>query len=289
MSAGASGTSDVRARWLFRAAVCVAICQVALACRTALGSDDDFWVTSAIAWPAALCLVWEERHAALVTAGRASQALGGLIAAATVVLLAVLPVYRSFDRLLPLAAGAGLAFGACGLRFVSRYRRELLLLALPVLNPMPLALRNFLGPTLVHWTAHLAATVLRAARSPVALDADVLRFPQGSLDILEGCSGLKAIPRLWVVAALVVALFPTTTWQKIGLFVAAACVGFLVNLGHIALLAQTVARGDDTSFAFWHQGAGSAFLAVGSMALAGVCWWLILRRRGGSGAVAVAL
>jgi exosortase/archaeosortase family protein len=143
---------------------------------------------------------------------------------------------------------------------------------------VPLVLRAIIEPTLVSLTAYLTLAVHRAAGHAVTLDGASLSTPQGTLDILVSCSGLLGTSRLWVLATLVVALFPTTARQKVAMFASATAVGFIVNVGRIALLALTVMRSDDASFDYWDEGLGTAVFSVGSVAAAGALWWLILRR-----------
>ncbi len=267
-----------RDRWLFWAGGVTAALQVALGYRSGAGYADDFWVTTAIAWATALYLVWRRSESVAADAGAAWTGAGALVVAAAVIALGATSSYKAFDRLLPLAAGAGLAAAASGRRAASTFRRELLVLALPLLNPVPRDIRGLWVYRLVDLTAWGAYAVHRAAGHAVILDGDSLRMPQGTLDVEIACSGMLGISRLWVIAALVIALFRTTPMQKVALFAIAALVGFAVNVARIALLASTVMRGDDASFEFWDDGTGSGFIAIGSMAAAGLGWWLVMRR-----------
>jgi exosortase len=290
MAEGGLDRPAFHARWLLAAAVLLAAVQIALAYRAAYGYTDDFWATTAIAWLAALYLLWENRDvptdAGIGRRADSTPALpsvawriaGALIALGAVVAMAVTPRYRAFDRVMPLVAGAGLGLAAFGPAPDRRLGSALALLALPVLNPLPHPLRNLVTPALIYASAHSATLTLHIAGSPVAIDGTTLTTPGGALNIKEGCSGIFGISRLWVVAALVVALFPTTPRQKVLLFATGAAVGLLMNIGHIAAMAQAVVRRDDASFDYWHQGTGGAMFAVGSMGVAGLCWWLATRR-----------
>jgi cyanoexosortase A len=243
-----------------------------------VGYADDFWVTAGIAWLTALYLVRQRRESLTATAGAAWAGAGALVVVGAVIALGASSSYQAFERLLPLAAGIGFALAAAGPRFAVPFRRELLVLALPLLNPVPRVIRGLWEYGLVDLTTWAAYVIHRAAGHAVILDGDSLRMPQGTLDVLILCSGMLGISRLWVIAGLVIALFPTTTLQKVALFAIGTAVGFAVNAARIAVLASTVMRGDDYAFEFWDDGTGSGLIAVGSMAVAGVCWWLVMRR-----------
>jgi cyanoexosortase A len=267
-----------RERPLLVAAVVTGLCQVALALRAAAGQADDYWATAAIGWAGALYLVWHAREAASKTAAPLWQAVGGLGAVGSVVALAATPQYRGFLRVLPFVAGASLALAASGARLGSRHRGPLLMLALPLVNPVPIAIRPLFEPALAAWTAYLTFIAHRALGHAITLVGSSLSTAQGTLDVLVGCSGLLGISRLWVLSALVSALFPATARRTVALFVSATAVGFVVNVARMVLLEQTVMRRDDASFDYWHQGPGGDVFSVLSVATAGVLWWLILRR-----------
>jgi exosortase/archaeosortase family protein len=273
-------------RWLGGAAILVVVAQGVLAYRAASGYGEDFWVTTWIAWLAALYLVWQSRDVPAET-GIAWRTVGFLLALGTVVAMALPPHYHAYDRFMPLVAGAGLGLAAFGPAFGRRLGGSLALLALPLINPMPLAIRHLVSPCLISLTAHGTVLLHRVAGSPVAIEGSPvglegkmmdLTTPGGILHIQEGCCGILGIARLWVIAALVVALFPTTWRQKVLLFATGAAIGLLMNIAHVAMMTRAVVHRDDASFDYWHQGSGGSLMAVGSMGMAGLCWWLATRR-----------
>jgi exosortase/archaeosortase family protein len=266
-----------QARWLRVAAFLIAAAQIPLAYRAGIGYADDFWVTATIAWLAALYLLSQNRDLPADT-GTVWRIVGALLALGTVIAMAVTPGYRTFDRLMPLIAGVGLGLAAFGPALRGRLGGALALLALPLINPVPQPVRRLVTPALVYVAAHGAMLIHRVAGSPVVLEGAKLTTPGGVMDILDGCSGILAMSRLWVVAALVAALFPTTTRQKVLLFAIGAVVGILMNVAHVAVMAQALVRGNESSFDYWHQGGGAALFAVGSMGAAGLGWWLVTRR-----------
>jgi exosortase/archaeosortase family protein len=266
-----------QARWLRGAAVVVAAFQVPLAYRAGIGYADDYWVTATIGWLAALYLLWQIRDVPDDT-GVGWRIVGALLALGTIVAMAVPTGYRTFDRLMPVVAGAGIGLAAFGPGIRKRLGGALALLALPIINPVPLPVRRLVTPVLVYAAAHGAMLIHRIAGSPVVLEGAKLTTPGGVIDILDGCSGILAVSRLWVVAALVAVLFPTTRRQKVLLFAIGAAVGLLLNVGHVAVMTQALVRSNEASYDYWHQGGGAALFAVGSMVVAGAGWWLVTRR-----------
>jgi cyanoexosortase A len=275
MSPAPASSPSASQRGLFVAAIAAATCQIAFGARFAA---DDFWVTTTAAWIAALFLARERGSATIVSAGAVSRALGAIACVSAVVALAAMPGYRTVDRVLPLVAGAGIALAASGPRGWLRHRSELLLLALPVMNPPPKVLRGLLSPSLQPLTAWCTMWIDRAAGYAMTADGNILRMPNDALNVVSGCSGLYGITRLFVLAALVAALFPTTAWQRVALFASSVLIGFLVNAARIAVLAVAVMRREDTMFEYWHAGLGSTFFTIASTAAACLAWWPMFRR-----------
>jgi cyanoexosortase A len=270
-----------RERWLLGLCLGVAVLQTVLAQHLDGRYHDDYWVTLGVAWTVALVLAWEGSRRAAPRPEAFWMALGVLAIAAGVVPLAAFPLYRAFDRFLPLLAGAGLCLVGFGPRGLLRHRNGLLLLTLPMMNPLPEAIRLPIQPT--SWTAWCASIVGRGVGHPMSADGSVLRLPTGTLDVLADCGGMMSIGRLWVLAAVVVALFPTKTWQKASLVASAVVVGFVANAVRVEMLAVTVANGDTAAFEYWHEGRGASIFAVAVTAAVGPVWWLILRRRSRGG------
>jgi cyanoexosortase A len=265
--------SQIRERWLFWVAAVVGAAQTALGARLE-AATSDYWPTVGAAWVGVLFVLWERRAATALRSALAWRLLG---AAAVVVSLGVLarsPAYRAPDRVLPLLAGLGLFLAASGLGGWWRERTPLLLLGLPVMNPLPEAIRNAVAPTQV--ATWFAMMIGRAFGYPMTADGTILRVPGGTLDVLNGCSGVVSVSRLFVLAVLVVALFPTNARQRVALFASAVLVGFLVNAARVAVLGVAVAGEEEARFAFWHDGLGATAFSTATTVLAGIVWWLAL-------------
>lgn len=237
----------------------------------------DHAVTVAVAWAVVLGLVWRwerppERGADAGTDSLAN-AIGVAVALGTVAAALLTPTYRVADRALPSIAGAALALAASGRRGLARHRREILLLALPLLNPLPRAVREALAPTT--WTAWSAMEIHRAVGHDVTVSGNVLHVKGATLEVLAACGGIMSMSELWALGFVIVALFPTTVPQRLALFASAAVFGFLANAARIAVLVGALSRGD-AAYNYWHLGAGSTLFSLGATALAGILWWWML-------------
>jgi cyanoexosortase A len=260
-----------RERWLFWAAVVVATIQMALAVRLA-GATADYPMTVTAAWAGVLFRLWENSPSTRLKANGRSRAIGSFVV--VVALFALVPTYRAVDRLVPLLAGLGLFLVASGPRGWLHRRAELMLLALPVINPIPGAILDAIGPT--RMTTWCAMMIDRALGHPVTADGSVLRMPGGILEVISGCSGATSISRLCVLAILIIALFPTSARQRVSLFASAFLVGFVANAARVALIAAAMSRGEEARYDFWHDGTGATIFSIVSTAVALGAWWVAL-------------
>jgi exosortase len=261
------------ARIAFVAAAGVAAIQIARGWR--LGMTDHA-VTVTVAWTVALWLAWRcavERRMPCPSADRVARALGALSVLGAVAAALLAHDYHMIDRVLPSLAGAALALAAWGRRGVAHHRRELLLLALPLVNPMPRGLREVLAPT--HWTAWSAMMLHRAVGHEATVAGNVLAMPGGTLEVMPYCGGIMAMSELWVLGAVVMALFPTTARQRLALLASATVLGFFGNAVRIAVLAAAISRGE-AAYDYWHEGAGSSLFSLAATGLAGAIWWWML-------------
>jgi cyanoexosortase A len=265
------------ARAVFIVAVGVAAIQIVRAWR--LGVPDHA-VTVAVAWTVALPLAWKDAFARYSPGSppdppdRVARVLGALAAVVALAAALLAHDYHMTDRVLPLIAGAALVLAAWGKRGLAHHRRELLVLALPLINPMPTALRTALAPT--HWTAWSAMMLNRSVGHEATVAGNVLSMPGATLEVAPYCGGIMSMSELWVLGIIVMALFPMTLRQRFALLASATILGFFVNAVRIAVLASAIPRGD-AAYEYWHQGAGSGLFSLGATALAGVVWWWMLR------------
>jgi exosortase len=264
------------ARALFATAAVVALGQVVLSARFAYAGD--YPLTLGIAWSGAVFVAWQRGPTGMGKVPVAVRLGGVAVAMASVIALGAGHGYRSYDRMVALAAGLGLAWAAAGTAGWKEHRTSVLLLALPLVDPPPTGLHRWLDPLLIPITTWSAVALNRLVGHPMTMDGNFIQMPDEALHVVDGCSGLWAIARLCVLVALVVALFPTNARQRVWLFASAVGVGLVVNAVRVAILAATVMHKDPLGFSYWHEGPGATVFALGTSVVAGLIWWALLAR-----------
>ena len=119
--------------------------------------------------------------------------------------------------------------GSALLLFGAPFTREM---AFPVLFlafalPIPGVLTNQIVFPLQLWNAELVAQLLNIAGIPVVQEGDMLYLADRSFEIIETCSGLRAIVVLTMLAVGLVCYFPAR-WLHLVLLVASACADCLL-------------------------------------------------------------
>ena len=192
--------------------------------------------------------------------------------------------YATLNRLLPVIAGIGLVLMSLGARHLWDYRRQLALLSLTLLSPLPFALQQMLMPTRL--TAAMATGLVKVLGVPARLAGTVLVFPDTdtTLRVYDRCSGIALMTQMTLLAVVVLCFFPTSVRRAATVLLIAIAAGFVVNAARIALLAVVASRAP-SEFDYWEQYVtGSVLFPFIATAIAGVLWKVVLRR----GAVAAA-
>jgi exosortase/archaeosortase family protein len=206
---------------------------------------------------------------------RAGHTAAGLalLAGAAAVGVAARAAYGPWDRLLPLAAGAGLLL----LRAApdrATAGRALAAWCAPLLSPLPAALTSRFAPT--EATTALAALALRTAGLDPVREGTLLHLGGETLQVFPGCSGLGAVGQMLALALVAVVLLRPAAWRAAALVASAAAIGFGVNAVRIAWLAVAASRGP-TVFAYYEgYGRGAALFPLLAMTLALGAWWALL-------------
>jgi exosortase/archaeosortase family protein len=247
------------------------LAHAALAVRTGC---SPYYVAAIIAWTGAV-LSYGDRAAPSAKASLTSQIAGAALCAAGLVGAA----YWSRDyyaalRFTALFAGGGFLIFRNGAR--SLRARELILLSLPMLTPVPQAIVAIFAPQKL--TLLFTAALLRLAGEQPAISGDVLSISNGAIRVIDACCGFAGTSQLIAVAMLLGCLFETTRAQKIGIFAAALAAGFVANCSRLATLA-ILTRTDYAAFEWWHSSAGEHRFTIAALALSGLAWWLMMRER----------
>ena len=123
---------------------------------------------------------------------------------------------------------AMLLFGA---RFARAMALPLLLLAFAI--PIPGVLTNQVVFPLQLWNAELASQLLNITGTAAAHEGDMVYLADRSFEIIETCSGLRAMVVLAMLAVALVCYFPAR-WLHLILLVGSAClIGYLLNAARV--------------------------------------------------------
>jgi exosortase len=161
-----------------------------------------------------------------------------------------------------------LALGGALLAFGRPVASRLVLPALLMLLALPLpgSLLNQVVFLLQIGSARLAVLILHAVGSNVVREGDVIYGANDFFEVVETCSGLRAMEILTMLSLAYVGLFPSSRLHTV-LFVAAApVVSFLLNGLRVGVLAAN----PESDVQTMHIAQGIAMFGAGSLAMMGL-------------------
>ena len=165
-------------------------------------------------------------------------------------------------------AGLALALAllAAPLRRLASYGPFLLILALPVLMRGLSALISTEKLSLL--TARITQALLVLCNLPAEVQGNVVRLPEGAVQIAGPCSGSGMVMQLLMVAVIFALAFPMRhRWQNGVMLLVAPLLAVIANGFRIALLAAITASAmpsKDWWFEFFHKSEGSlVFSGIG--------------------------
>jgi cyanoexosortase A len=224
--------------------------------------DEQLISNSLLLWTGTGYLLWHKRSH-LHPHFHASNLLG-LIPIGFILLRSSFFPNGGFLAVLPLLAALGLALLNSGIRGLTAFWRELLILACLAL---PVVLFLFLTFDISLYTAKAASFVLWYAGKPLVLEGAVLYLGQGAVNVAGGCSGQEQMFHLLGIAVMACLIFP---FRRCGLLVGVAiAIAFGVNVLRVCLMTLLVAAGNQASFVYWHDGSGSLLFSLVSVGLFG--------------------
>ncbi|MFB2770378.1 cyanoexosortase A [Pelatocladus sp. BLCC-F211] len=237
--------------------------------------NSNLLSTSLLFWAAISFIIWEKRDNLSLESGILPSFLGFSLIWIALFKSASMTSFGGFLYVLPFIFGLGLALIASGFRGLNQYTGELItLFSLSVSKLSP----EWIIYQLTLLTAKLSAFILWYTGFEVTLSGINVYLPNGSVEVLSGCSGLELISQMLGFAILFLLIFPQNWQQKILVPVVAATVGFIVNAGRVALMAIIVAKDNMDAFDYWHSGNGSLLFSMISVIIFGsFCWFLIGR------------
>jgi exosortase len=154
--------------------------------------------------------------------------------AAPLLLLAVACFAWSLKTLAPHLLAVSLLFGALGIAGVHFGRAGMRIILLPCLLllfavPMPAPLLAEVLYRFQLWTAESSGWLLFALGEAAYVSGDQVLLAEDHFQVIEGCSGLRSVQTLTMVALLLVELFGRRGWHVLAIIGLAPPVAFALN------------------------------------------------------------
>ena len=265
--------------WLCLAGLCAAT-QVSATAMTQSGLNSV--LISVLVWCGAwLCI--EDRLPSLPQhAGNFSLGLGTALVLSALLRQSRIIHLDGATLILPLWFGLGLACLRSRLSELKRWRKCLVVMALPVLaNWME---RSLPQPLLADWTGQACKIVLMLLGMDASSSGGMVQLQGGSVEIVSECTGVVLITQLVMVALIFLLAFPMRDIRQTTLAVGASVlIGFGVNVARICLLAVIHASGWPSGewwFDFFHKDGGSLLFAGLAACLYGWVYLWLMRNAG---------
>ena len=218
-------------------------------------------------WMVVLFMLWEKRNQLNFESDAISHFVG--MSLLSLILYKSLHLFQDdfFLRLSPLLSLMGWSLLASGFRGLRQYSKELFLLSFLAI---PWELIYIFDVSQL--TAKFSTFILWILGFEVTRQGVWIIMPTGSVEVYNGCSGVKTILQLLGLSWILLALIPTSQKQKILLAIAAISLGFTINGIRIALMAILVALSNSEGFKYWHTGNGSLiFSGISVLMFIAVC------------------
>jgi cyanoexosortase A len=229
--------------------------------------------TSFLSWAAVCLIIWEKRGDLSLESGILSSFLGLALIWIALIKSASMNSFGGFLYALPFIFALGLALIASDFKGLKQYTGELITLFF--IN-IPKLLPEWMISKITLLTAKSSAFILWYTGFDVTLSGINIYLPNGSVEVLSGCSGIELISQMLGLAILFLLIFPQSWQQKILVPIVAATVGFVMNAGRVALMTVIVAKDNLNAFDYWHSGDGSLLFSIISVLIFGLfCWFLI--------------
>ncbi len=220
--------------------------------------NNDLLSCSLLFWIAVSYLIWEKRDRLNFESDIFSSFFG--LSLITLVLFKSMHLFGDdvFLRISPFLSVLGLGLLASGFKGLKQYWQELLLFGFIAVPWESIYL--FIDLSLL--TAKFATFVLWLLGFEVSRQGVLVILPTGSIEVYDGCSGIRMIFQLLGIALIFVLIVADSWKQKIFLPILAIILGFVVNGVRVALMAILVALSDQEAFKYWHLGNGSLIFSL---------------------------
>lgn len=228
---------------------------------------SGFLSHSFLFWMVVLFLLWQKRERLHLESDAVSNFVG--IAFLALVLYKSLHLFSEdfFLRISPLLSLLGWGLLASGFKGLKQYAREFFLLSFLAI---PWEFIYVFDVSQI--TAKFSTFILWILGFTVTRQGVWIIMPSGSVEVYNGCSGVRTILQLLGLSWILLTLVPSSWRQKIWLPIAAILLGFTINGIRVAIMAVLVAMSNSEGFTYWHTGTGSLiFSAISVLLFGAIC------------------
>jgi len=228
---------------------------------------SGFFGHSLLFWLVLMLILWEKRTSLQLKSDVTSSFIG--MSLLSLVLYRSLHLFSEdfFLRVYPCLSFLGWGLLASGINGLKQYRQEFWLLSFLAIPWEFLYIFD-----ISQLTAKFSTFILWILGFEVTRQGVWIIMPTGSVEVYNGCSGLRTILQLLGLSWILLTLISTNWQQKVSLSIAAIVLGFVINGIRIALMAVLVALSNSAGFTYWHTGNGSLiFSAIAVAMFSAVC------------------
>lgn len=270
----------LRARELWLALAALVALQNLLVLHTTQDSPT-LVVFALLLWGGALICLEDQLPTLDPSPGRTGLLVGGVLLVAVLFRAGRILHYDAVVYPLTVLAGLSLALLCVPLRQLGRFRDPLLILLLMPLNKLLEVIAPV--PSLSRATALASGVLLQALGFEASVDGPQVLLPGGSVSVWGACTGIDMILQVSAIAVIFLLAFPLQGWpQRMLMLAAAPLIGFVSNVGRIALLAVIHAEGGTGGrwwFAFFHDSNGSLVFAAVGVSVFALLYLRVLERQ----------
>jgi cyanoexosortase A len=229
-------------------------------------NDSDLFSCSLLFWLTVGYLIWSQGDRLNLIGDFFSHLVGLFLLGFLLIKTLNVAQHDIFLRIYPLLAILSFILFASGFKSLKKYQYELLLVGFLAI-PWEFV---YLFIDLSLLTAKFSNFLLWICGFTVKRQGIMLILPTGTIEVYNGCSGLRLIIQLLGIALIFIAILKPSLVQKIIIAITAIILGFTVNSIRVALMTILVGLGDKKAFLYWHVGTGSLWFSLLSVALLGM-------------------
>ncbi len=228
--------------------------------------DSDLFSCSLLFWGTIIYLISEPKKSLNFNSNIIANILG--LCLLNLVLIKSLNIIDNdiFLRVFPLFTVLGLGLLASGFSVFKQYWQGLILFGF-IAIPWEFI---YLFVDLSLLTAKFSTFILQLLGFSLERQQLMLIFPTGSIEVYNGCSGLRMMMQLLGIALILLVVINPQLKYKLLIPAIALSLGFIINGIRVAIMAIFIAMEQPAAFEYWHVGKGSLVFSLLGVALLGL-------------------